>query len=940
MDWIKAVDSEQERYTFVMSGEVKMDTELAQQMLNLRDGDHLCLFYDKDPAEQMPALVPFIHDALTKDERFIYIADDQTVDELAARLELGGVDVGNQVGRGALKLWTRQEWHQSGRLSSDNKAAQVLDLVGTAANAGFKGVRFAVEMTWTLGPDIDVSDLEHWEASINNLFNPGSPRRIICQYNRSRLSPEALLAAFHTHPLAILGNNVYPNWFYEAPVILNGKSPAARLEFMIAELERHRATQKEHIELIEKRAALAQAEVTKKTMENVLSLMPAAVYTCDQAGRITYFNQRAAELWGRQPKLNDDEDKYCGSFRLVAPDGSSMPLSTCPMAIAVKTGKSFRNGEVIVQRPDGSRVAVRVNIDPLYDEGGRPCGAINMFQDVTNLHRAEQASRHLAALVESSDDAIITKDLNGIITTWNQAAEKLFGYSEGEIIGKPVTLLIPPEHQEEEPDILKRIRRGERIDHYETVRQRKDGSRVEISLTVSPIKNAQGEIIGASKIARDITKRKEAEAALREFRNELAKANEELEKRVRERTADLERANAALLDDIEKQKKLEAQLRQAQKMESIGTLAGGIAHDFNNVLNIVKGYASAIAMHPAVNEEIAEQVGIIDEATDRGISVVRQLLTLARKTDSHLVSINVNEVISGLGNLLKQTLPKTIDLSFQLRAKLPIVLADRNQITQALLNLCVNARDAMPNGGKLTLRTLIVGRAEIKDDAAQAPEYVCVEVIDTGMGIEDKVRTRIFEPFFTTKEIGEGTGLGLSIVYGIVKNHNGSIDVVSTPERGATFRVYLPVVSPQQRAITDSIDRPQISKKRQHSRQQIVLLVEDEEMMVLLLKKTLEKNGYTVLVALDGEQALDLFDLHKEEIDIVMLDIGLPKKDGGDVVLKMKERKPDLKVVVSSGYIDSESKAKMYRAGVRDFIEKPYRPAEIVEMLEAVGEKT
>ena len=914
--------------------------ELAQQMLNLRDGDHLCLFYDKDPAEQMPALVPFIHDALTKDERFIYLADDQTVDELAARLARDGVDVGKQVGRGALKLGTPQEWRQSGRLSSGNRAAQVLDLVSTAANAGFKGVRFAVEMTWTLGPDIDVADLEHWEAGINNLFNPGSSRRIVCQYNRSRLSAEALLAAFHTHPLAILGNHVYPNWFYEAPVILNGKSPAARLEFMIAELERHRASQQEHLELIEKRAALAQAEVTKQTLESVLSLMPAAVYTCDQAGRITYFNQRAADLWGRQPKLNDDEDKYCGSFRLVAPDGSSMPLSTCPMAIAVKTGKSFRNGEVIVQRPDGSRVVVRVNIDPLYDAGGRRCGAINVFQDVTNSHQADQASRHLAALVESSDDAIITKDLNGIITSWNQAAKNLFGYSEDEIIGKPVTLLIPREHEDEEPDILRRIRQGERIEHYETVRQRKDGSRVEISLTVSPIKNAQGDIIGASKIARDITKRKEAEAALQEVRNELAKANEELEKRVRERTADLERANAVLLDDIEKQKALEEQLRQAQKMESIGTLAGGIAHDFNNVLNIVKGYASAIATHPAVNEEIAEQVAIIDEATGRGVSVVRQLLTLARKTEAHLVSANVNEVISGLGNLLKQTLPKTIDISFELLSKLPIVLADPNQITQALLNLCVNARDAMPKGGKLTLRTRIVGAAEIKDSAAQASEYVCIEVIDTGMGIEDKVRMRIFEPFFTTKGIGEGTGLGLSIVYGIVKNHNGSIDVVSTPERGATFRIYLPVISAQQSALAHPIDRSQTSIKKQRSRQQIVLLVEDEEMMVLLLKKTLAKNGYTVLVALDGEEALNLFDLHKEEIDIVLLDIGLPKKDGGDVVLKMKKERPDIKVIVSSGYIDPESRANMYRAGVRDFIEKPYTPAEIVEMLDAVSEKS
>jgi two-component system cell cycle sensor histidine kinase/response regulator CckA len=181
-------------------------------------------------------------------------------------------------------------------------------------------------------------------------------------------------------------------------------------------------------------------------------------------------------------------------------------------------------------------------------------------------------------------------------------------------------------------------------------------------------------------------------------------------------------------------------------------------------------------------------------------------------------------------------------------------------------------------------------------------------------------------------------GLGLSIVYGIVKNHNGSIDVVSTPQRGTTFRMKLPVASPQQRAITDAIDQPQISKKIQHRRQQIVLLVEDEEMMVLLLRKTLSKHGYTVLVALDGEEALNLFDLHKEEIDIVLLDIGLPKKDGGDVVLKMIEERPDVKVVVSSGYIDPESKVKMHQAGVRDFIEKPYTPADVVEILQAVSE--
>ncbi|HEX5606128.1 MAG TPA: MEDS domain-containing protein [Candidatus Binatia bacterium] len=208
-------------------------SELAEEITKLKDGDHLCLFYHKDPVEQMPALIPFIQEALAKNEQFIYIADDLTVDELVSHLQVGGIPVGEYVDRGTLKLWTRREWRQPGKLSSEKKSRQVLDFMKAAADDGFARVRFGVEMTWTLGADIDPADLEHWEASINELFTPGSHRRIICQYNRSGLSPEALLVALHTHPLTIWGNHVYLNWFYEAPLILNcPRATGERVSFL------------------------------------------------------------------------------------------------------------------------------------------------------------------------------------------------------------------------------------------------------------------------------------------------------------------------------------------------------------------------------------------------------------------------------------------------------------------------------------------------------------------------------------------------------------------------------------------------------------------------------------------------------------------------------------------------------------------------------------
>ncbi len=246
----------------------------------------------------------------------------------------------------------------------------------------------------------------------------------------------------------------------------------------------------------------------------LLDALPAALYVTDAAGRIVYYNEAAATLWGCRPKLHSDQ--WCGSWRLYWPDGKPLPHDQCPMAVALKEGKPNRGCQAVAERPDGTRVPFMAFPTPFHDDAGIMIGAVNMLVDMSEHQRAERVSRHLVAIVESSDDAIISKDLNGRIATWNKGAERLFGYAEEEVIGKPITILIPPERLQEEVDILDRIRRGERIEHFETERRRKDGSLIDISLSISPVADEAGRIIGASKIARDITeqKRREQQIAL------------------------------------------------------------------------------------------------------------------------------------------------------------------------------------------------------------------------------------------------------------------------------------------------------------------------------------------------------------------------------------------------------------------------------------------
>jgi two-component system, cell cycle sensor histidine kinase and response regulator CckA len=382
-----------------------------------------------------------------------------------------------------------------------------------------------------------------------------------------------------------------------------------------------------------------------------------------------------------------------------------------------------------------------------------------------------------------------------------------------------------------------------------------------------------------------------------------------------------------------KRKRLEQQLVQAQKMEGLGTLAGGIAHDFNNILAIILGYTNKLESSRSKPNEFPGAIKIIKEAVERGAALVQQLLTSARQTEARFSSVDLNALVRELESMLQATFPKTINFDLQLAPDLPVITADKSQLHQVLLNLCVNARDAMPAGGTLTLATSVTPGPELTEmfSGVTAESYACIRVRDTGIGMTRQVKSHIFEPFFSTKERGKGTGLGLSVVYGVVNNHRGFVQVESEPGAGTSFIVYLPVkhlAAEQLGGIRTGVPRQDIP--------QTILLVEDEEMLRELGVSILESEGFRVLAAKDGVEAVALFETHCDEIGLVVCDLGLPRLGGREAFLKMKESRPGVRAIVASGYLEPAIRSEMLKAGVIDTIQKPYDFNDLIAKIRSI----
>jgi len=374
-----------------------------------------------------------------------------------------------------------------------------------------------------------------------------------------------------------------------------------------------------------------------------------------------------------------------------------------------------------------------------------------------------------------------------------------------------------------------------------------------------------------------------------------------------------------------------------QKLESLGTLAGGIAHDFNNILGIILAYTSSIERSKGDAKKLDLATETITKAVDRGKTLVQQILTFARKTETEFGVVNVNDVVREIMSMIMETFPKVLTYAQNIDKEVPSINADRSQLNQALLNLCVNARDAMLTGGVLTINTRMVSTQNLRNQHpdATASSYICIEVSDTGEGMSNEIRAHIFEPFFTTKGIGKGTGLGLSVVFGIVQTHKGFIDVESELGKGTTFRLYLPVTE----VAEPIIEKDEETLEEIPGGTETLLVVEDEEMLLMSLQMVLVEKGYKVLSAVDGLKALKIYQERKNDIALVLTDLGLPSISGLEVCQRIKKINPNEHMILATGYLDPGMKSEFLKAGIQQFLYKPYDLKKVLKVVRGVLDK-
>jgi two-component system cell cycle sensor histidine kinase/response regulator CckA len=556
----------------------------------------------------------------------------------------------------------------------------------------------------------------------------------------------------------------------------------------------------------------------------------------------------------------------------------------------IKRGERVDHFETTRRRKDGSLFPVELTVSPVRDATGKVIGASSIKRDISDRRTAAATSARLAAIVQSSQDAIISKTIDGIVLDWNAAAERMYGFSYAEMVGSSIYQLVPDELRNEERSILERVARGEQVAHYETMRRRRDGTLLSVALTLSPVHAPDGTIIAASSIQRDIGERKRAEEAL----------------------------------------------RQASKMEAIGALAGGLAHDFNNQLYAVSGFAHFIGRDPDLSPSARADLLEIQKTTERMASLTRQLLAFARQQVLSPETLDLNGAVNDTSPMLQRLIGSATTIELALAPGPKWVRVDRAQLVQVLLNLVINARDAMPNGGRIQIRTetmevspgQVVNRLQVP---VEPGGYAELAVTDAGQGISPEQLSRIFEPFYTTKEVGVGTGLGLATVDGIISQSGGHIQVRSSPGKGTTIKILLPLCAEPAASTSRGGSPVHLGNSRGR-----ILVVDDEEAIRAVVSRMLQAEGYEVLRARDGMEALRELKEVGGAVDLVITDLVMPGMGGRVLGQELARRYPGLPLVWMSGHPRDVEFPRETPGHENPFLMKPVSPGALLETVSRV----
>jgi PAS domain S-box-containing protein len=595
-----------------------------------------------------------------------------------------------------------------------------------------------------------------------------------------------------------------------------------------------------------------------------------AVIVTDLEGVVTYWNQGATRLFGWTA-----EELLGRPLADRVPEEARAKMAEATRAI--RDGADFA-GEWEDYRKDGTRVWIDARVRRITDAAGRAFGILGVSRDISDRKRAEAERDELLARlrlqVERMPLAYVLFDADSRVIDWNPTAERVFGYAKEEVLGMgpPFEKILPDAAWPRGEEVLRRLRAGDMAAHSVNENLTRDGRVITCEWFNTPLRDAGGRVVGLLCLAQDVTGRV----------------------------------------------RLEEQFRQAQKMEAVGRLAGGVAHDFNNLLTVINGQAAMLLQDLGATAPAADSVHAILKAGERAAGLTQQLLAFSRKQIVAPRVLDLNAVVADAKVMLRRLIGEDIVLTKDLQPCLNAVRADPTQVQQVLLNLAVNARDAMPHGGRLSLATRDAGK------------YVLLAVTDTGCGMTEEVKAHLFEPFFTTKRPGEGTGLGLPTVYGIVKQSGGHIEVESQPGAGTTFRVYLPRTNE-----APAEEKPEATGPAPRG-SETVLLAEDEDGVRALVRQVLRAGGYAVLEAQDGAEALGLAALPVGPIHLLVTDVVMPGLDGRGLAERLAGRHPGLKVLYLSGYTDDE----VVRRGVSQeevhFLQKPFSPAALVRKVREV----